>query len=140
VWNWLRRRTNPRTKPTESDLKGAPNSPRTKTYSANTGYVYQYVYRGYRKISEGVSGTEYVFTATRDRVNNFSIRIRLLDSALAQCAGAAGRELLGAEHYALAKMTLFDVLDSAADLEELQKLLEPQGGKLEQHLRTLGRI
>jgi hypothetical protein len=140
VWNWLRRRTKPQAKPKQSDLKGAPSSPRTKTYSANTGYVYQYVYRGYREISEVGSGTEYVFSVTRDRKNSFPIKIRLLDSALASCAAGAGRELLKAEYYALAKMTLFDALDSVADENELQMPLAPQGTELEQHLRTLGRI
>jgi hypothetical protein len=140
VWNWLRRRTKPQAKPKQSDLKGAPSSPRTKTYSANTGYVYQYVYRGYREISQVGSGTEYVFSVTRDRKNNFPIRIQLLDGAMATCVAAAGRELLHAEHYALAKMTLFEALDSISDENELQMPLAPQGTELEQHLRTLGRI
>jgi hypothetical protein len=140
VWNWLRRRTNPQAKPKQSDLKGAPSSLRIKTYSADTGYVYQYVYRGYREISEVAPGTEYIFTVTRDRKNNFPVRIRLLDSALAMCVAAAERELLKAEHYALAKMTLFDALDSISDENELQTPLAPRGTELEQHLRTLGRI
>jgi hypothetical protein len=140
VWNWLRRRTKPQAKPKHSDLKGAPSSPRTKTYSADSGYVYQYVYQGYREISEGGFGTEYVFSVTRDRKNKFHIRIRLLESALASCAAEVGRELLKAEHYALAKMTLFEALDSISDENELQMPLEPQGTELAQHLRTLGRI
>jgi hypothetical protein len=86
------------------------------------------------------SGTEYVFLLTRDRRNWFPIRIRLFDSALAGCAAAAGRELLKAEHYALAKMSLFEALDSIIDEKELQAPLTPQGTELEQHLRTLGRI
>jgi hypothetical protein len=140
VWNWLRRRTNPPEKPKDSDLKGTPPSPRTKTYSANTGYVYQYVYRGYRQISEPAFGTEYVFAATRDRRNTFPVTIRLLDSELATCAAKTGRELLNAEHYALAKMTLFNALDSIADLQQLQAPLVPEGTELEEHLRTLGRV
>jgi hypothetical protein len=140
VWNWLRRGTKPQAQPKRPDLKGAPNSPRTKTYSADTGYVYQYVYRGYREISEVGSGTEYVFSVTRDRKNSFPIRIRLLDSAMDACTTVVGRELLRAEHYALAKMTLFDALDSISDETELQRPLTPHGAELEQHLRTLGRI
>ena len=44
-------------------LTGAPPVRRMKTYSAQSGYVYQYYYEGYRPFrSAGESGSEFVFT------------------------------------------------------------------------------
>lgn len=140
MWKWLKNRTNPQEKPADSELRGAPSSPRTKTYSANTGYVYQYVYRGYRMISDVHPGMEYVFSATRDRAFTFRIAIRLLDTALEECSRSIGREVLHAERYALAKMALFEALDHAEAVEELQRPLTPDGEEMAQHLRVLGRV
>ena len=53
---------------TETALTGAPPVRRLKTYSAQSGYVYQYYYEGYRRSPpSGESGTEFVFTISADR-------------------------------------------------------------------------
>ncbi len=113
---------------------------RTKTYSADTGYVYQYVYRGYREFFQEESGKEYVFSATRDRRHHFSITVRLLEREIVDCGRRAGRELLHAEHYALVKMTLFEALDEVSDMQQFALPLTPDALALERHLHALGRI
>ncbi len=133
IWNWFRA-----TRAPETPLKGAPAHTRTKTYSAETGYVYQYVFRGYRTLS-GPGGTEFIFETSRDRKEHFDIVIRLLDTAVAECAERIGREILGAERYALAKMTLFWAFDGL-DPGRLTGVLAPDAGQMAAHLLALGRI
>jgi hypothetical protein len=140
VWKWLNRRQAPREKIAESELKGAPRIPRTKTYSANTGYVYQYVYKGYRKFAEPEAATDYVFAVSRDRQAVFPAIIRLAVASLADCAEISGREILAAEQYALAKMTLFAAFDRVATMEEWQTPMSATGSEMVAHLRALGRI
>ena len=133
IWNWFRAGRAP-----TSPLKGAPAHARTKTFSAETGYVYQYVFRGYRSLRD-LAGTEFIFEASRDRTERFEVTVQLLDSALAGCAERIAREILSKERYALAKMTLFRAFD---ELEpgNLTGVLVPDANQMEAHLRTLGRI
>jgi len=140
VWRWLKSRTNPREKTAESGLRGAPGVARTKSYSAETGYVYQYVYRGFRKIPDPPFGTDYIFSVSRDRKVVFPATIRLLDTALTDCAVVSGREILNVEQYALAKMALFAGFDRIDTMEEWQKPLTPEGSEMADYLRALGRI
>ncbi len=133
IWNWFQAG-----RASGSPLKGAPAYARTKTFSAETGYVYQYVFRGYRSLRDP-AGTEYIFETSRDRSERFEVTVRLLDSALAECGERIGREILSKERYALAKMTLFRAFD---ELEpgNLTGVLVPDASQMEAHLRTLGRI
>jgi len=140
VWNWIKSRKSSAVKASEPELKGTPAAPRTKTYSAETGYVYQYVYRGYRKLTEPSGGTDYVFSVSRDRQAMFPAAVRLFSAALEACAELTGREILPAEQYAVAKMTLFAAFDRIAVMEEWQAPLTPTGSEMAEHLRTLGRI
>ena len=140
VWNWMKSRRNSAEIPAEPELKGAPAVPRTKTYSAETGYVYQYVYKGYRKLTEPPAGIDHVFSVSRDRQAVFPATIRLFSAALEDCAELSGREILSAEQYAVAKMTLFAAFDRIGAMDEWQAPLTPTGGEMAEHLRTLGRI
>jgi hypothetical protein len=140
MWKWFRgRRAVKDSGPGGPELKGAPAHARTKTYSAESGFVYQYVYRGYRRMSDDL-GMEHVFEASRDRQAHFPVTVHLLDAEVARCARAVGRELIGAERYALVKMSLFEALDEFADLPAFEKPLTPDAVKMEEFLRTLGRI
>lgn len=140
LWKWLRRtRTiQPAALPPDQ-LKGAPPHARTKTYSAETGFVYQYVYRGYRPTPK-ILGTEHVFEANRAGAHPFRVTIHLLDTELAHCAEAIGRQVIAAERYALVKMTLLAAFDEFADLPTLSTPLVPDATSMQEHLRTLGRI
>jgi hypothetical protein len=140
MWKWFTRRRASQAKPSEDQaLKGAPVHARMKTYSAETGYVYQYVYRGYRPMREG-GGVEHVFEATRGRGQQFRIIVHLLDPEVAQCARAVGRDLIGGERYALVKMSLFTALDDFTELAQFEEPLTPSANQMERYLRVLGRI
>jgi hypothetical protein len=94
---WLRRLGRRGQQP---PLTGAPAVRRLKTYSAASGYVYQYVYEGHR-------GTEYFFQASADRRTYFSVVVILSHATLETSA----RELDSTERYAVAKMALFRAFD-----------------------------
>ena len=93
-------------------LTGAPPVRRLKTYSAQSGYVYQYYYEGQRPWqSSGESGTEFVFAVSADRKSWRPSRVLLGDGAVRAWEAAHGRELSATERYAIAKMALFQAFD-----------------------------
>ena len=93
-------------------LSGTPAVRRLKTYSAQSGYAYQYFYEGHRPFrSGGESGTEFVFSITADRKNWHSTSVLLGDGAVGEWQAAHQRELSSTEQYAIAKMSLFQAFD-----------------------------
>jgi hypothetical protein len=100
--SWLRKKSAP--------LRGAPAVRRQKTYSAQSGYVYQYFYEGQRRIS-AEHGTEYVFNVSHDRKTANQISIFINDEAMQSWQKESGRTLSGTERYAIAKMALFQAFD-----------------------------
>lgn len=92
---------------------------RTKTYSAPTGYVYQYHFEEIRSGQRraGWEGSEYVFVVSRDRKHNFAVPVFFRRAALDACARTSGRPLTGTEAYAAVKMRLFRAFDELEDLE-----------------------
>jgi hypothetical protein len=85
---------------------------RVKSYSAATGYVYQYYfYEVEKKKRDGVAGTEYVYMASVDRKHVFPVRIFVSKAALEKLSARTGREFTGTEEYAVAKMRLFQAFD-----------------------------
>ncbi len=113
---------------------------RIKTYSAGTGYVYQYHFDEVRSPRQrgGEDGSEYVFLASRDRKTTFPIPIFLRRTALAAWAQAHGRELSGSEQYAAVKMRLFHFFDEAEDAEAEQMAVEVTAENISELLATLG--
>jgi hypothetical protein len=96
----------------EAPLTGAPPIRRLKTYSAQSGYVYQYCYEGQRPFQQaGGSGTEFVFAVSADRKSWRASKVLLPDSAVAAWEAAHARELSSTERYAVAKMALFQAFD-----------------------------
>jgi hypothetical protein len=113
--NWLRKKSSP--------LSGAPAVRRQKTYSAESGYVYQYFYEGQRRTSSQ-QGTEYVFNVSHDRKTSSQISVFINDEAMQSWQQESGRTLSTTEKYAIAKMALFQAFDeretpeaAAADVE-----------------------
>jgi len=91
---------------------------RVKSYSAATGYVYQYYFYEVQKTRRGFSsGTEYVYMVSVDRRKVFPLGIFIKQSAIEKWGRAAGRPLSGTEEYAVAKLRLFQALDESTDLE-----------------------
>jgi hypothetical protein len=99
---------------------------RTKTYSAETGYVYQYHFEVVRSPQQrdGRDGSEYVFIASRDRKTTFPVPVFLRRQALAAWAEAHGRALTGSEQYAAVKMRLFRFFDETEDAEKDSRQVE----------------
>jgi hypothetical protein len=89
---------------------------RIKSYSAASGFVYQYQFQDVHPASRaGVSGNEYVYYVSADRKTMFPIRILVRRDALENWTKQTGRGLTGTEEYALAKMRLFEALDEVDD-------------------------
>ena len=91
---------------------------RVKSYSAATGYVYQYYFFEVQKTRRGfASGTEYVYIVSVDRKSVFPLRIFVRGDAVEKWSRAAGRALSGTEEYAAAKMRLFQALDEIEQID-----------------------
>jgi hypothetical protein len=92
---------------------------RVKSYSAATGYVYQYYFYEVEKVKRGrAEGTEYVYMASVDRKHVFPMRIFVSKEALEKWSTRTSRKFTGTEEYALAKMRLFQAFDEIEGLAE----------------------
>ena len=123
--------------PEELPLKGKPRVRREKAYSADTGYVYQYFYEGYRESGTGEeAGNEYVFTVSSDRASSFTITLSLSHRTLETWQQNHQRELNATEQYALVKMALFQIFDERANLSESTEVAVTSDD-IEEHAVTL---
>jgi hypothetical protein len=94
---------------------------RVKSYSAATGYVYQYYFYEVTKTRRnGAAGADYVYIVSVDRKKAFPLRIFVQREGIEKWRRAAGRDLTGTEEYAVAKMRLFQALDEIAEIESSQ--------------------
>ncbi len=90
---------------------------RVKSYSAATGYVYQYFFYEVLKSRRGFSaGTEYVYMVSVDRQKVFPLRVFVRGEAVEKWSKSVGRAMTGTEEYAVAKMRLFQAFDEVEDL------------------------
>lgn len=90
---------------------------RIKSYSAATGFVYQYCFVEVQRARRGLSlGTEYTYIVSVDRHENFPLSVFVRQSAADKWAKRQGRKLTGTEEYAVAKMRLFQAFDEMEDL------------------------
>jgi hypothetical protein len=92
---------------------------RLKTYTGQTGYVYQYYFVGKRAALEGdpeSPSTEYVFDVTSDRKTTFAVSIFLPPQALDGWAASRGRSLSEPERYAAAKLRLMQAFDEIPNM------------------------
>jgi hypothetical protein len=108
--------------------------PRLKTYSAESGYVYQYTFAGQRAKE---SGTEYVFEVSRDRNSRFRASILVADAVTRSWQETHGRELISGERYAIAKLALQRFLDRGETVNESVEIT-PGADEAEQILADLG--
>ena len=96
-------------------LTGAPAVRRLKSYSAQSGYVYQYFYEGQRPFrSGGESGIEFVFSVSADRKAFHPVSVLVSESALLGWEQAHDHTLSSTERYAISKMALFQAFDERA--------------------------
>ena len=112
---------------------------RIKSYSAATGYVYQYHFEEVRPEQRrgGREGTEYVYVVSRDRKHTFLVPVFLRREAAARWAETHGRPLNGTEEYAAAKMRLFAAFDEIAELEAGRLAIEVTSENVEELLAPL---
>ncbi len=90
---------------------------RIKSYSAATGYVYQYCFVEVRQARRGFSsGTEYIYIVSVDRQENFPLAVFVKKSAVEKWSQKENRKLSGTEDYAIAKMRLFQAFDEIENL------------------------
>jgi len=90
---------------------------RIKSYSAESGYVYQYQFQDAHPAQQGnITGNEYIYYVSADRKKMFPVRIFVGKAALEKWGEATGLALTGTEEYAVAKMRLFQAFDEGRTL------------------------
>ncbi|MGH9681720.1 MAG: hypothetical protein ACRD4Y_17375 [Candidatus Acidiferrales bacterium] len=111
---------------------------RVKSYSAATGYVYQYYFYEVEKASRGITaGTEYVYMVSVDRKHVFPVKVFVVKEALDQWSASCGQQLTGTEEYAVAKMRLFQAFDEIEGLAAKAPDLRVDASNLEALLEKL---
>jgi hypothetical protein len=128
ILGWFRKKPAP--------LAGRPTVRRQKTYSAQTGYVYQYFYEGHRP-SSSERGTEYVFDISADRKTSAPTSVLVSDAAVESWQNQSGRILSGTEKYAIAKMALFQALDERQTPEAMGEPVRVRPADIQSILATL---
>jgi hypothetical protein len=97
---------------------------RIKSYSAATGFVYQYQVQDVRPAPPGPRpGNEFIYYVSADRKTMFPVRIFVSRPSLERFTKQTGRVLTGTEEYAVAKMRLFQALDEVGDFAKSRPML-----------------
>lgn len=122
-----RRRTAP--------LTDAPPIRRPKTWSARSGYVYQYVYEGNRKRARD---TEYLFQVAWGREAPLAVRVVLPDDVIQEWESAHEVRLRWNERHGIAKMALFQAFDERANPAHMRAAVLVRRADLEAIVETLG--
>jgi hypothetical protein len=112
----------------KSQLSGVPAVRRLKTYSAESGYVYQYYFEGKRE------SAAFVFSVSADRRNWREITVVLTDSP----PTVRERVLTSTDLYAVAKIALFASFDRCVSPSELQDLIHVRECELQEVADRLG--
>jgi hypothetical protein len=92
---------------------------RVKTYTAQTGYVYEYYFVGKRPALAGdplFPAIEFIFDVSPDRKSVFAVSVFLPPPALESYAAEHGRSLSDPEQYAAVKLRLLQAFDEVADM------------------------
>jgi hypothetical protein len=93
-----------------------------KTYSAASGYVYQYVFAGQRPSTRPRHpGVEYAFEVTYDRKTTHRVWVFVADAAIEPWQQLNGRALTNSERYGVSKIALRNAFDERAP----SRILEP---------------
>ena len=132
--DWLRKHF--RSEP--APLAGQPEVRRPKTYSADSGYVYEHYYEGYRAAtSDGETGAEHVFQVSADRKAWSPVSVFLPDAAVAWWERTHGRALSATERYAVVKMGLFRAFDDRDRPSRMKEEVRLRETDLEDIVETL---
>ena len=120
-------------------LTGAPAVRRLKTYSAQSGYVYQYYYEGQRPFREAAdAGSEYVFSISADRKKWHQTSVLLSDQAIRDWEQRHARDLSSTERYAVCKIALFHAFDERPAPEQMKAEIRVRSADVEGIIDSLG--
>jgi hypothetical protein len=109
----------------EPPLEGTYSTGRPRTYSADSGYVYEYSFTGFRRTRRGHDQyTEYVFDVTGGRLERVAVAILLPQDQLREWT-ARDRDLTASERFGIAKLTLKRALDRFPNPRSLQAEVIP---------------
>jgi len=114
---------------------------RIKTYTGQTGYVYQYYFVGKRPALESdpeAPATEFIFDVTSDRKTTYAVSIFLGPEALEGWAGSRGRALSEPEQYAGVKLRLMQAFDEIPDMRKDGRRLRLEAERLATLLESIG--
>jgi hypothetical protein len=112
---------------------------RLKTYTAQTGYVYQYYFVGKRRaLPNEIPGTEYVFDVSADRKTRFAVSVFVSDTATAAWSTSHRRPLRDPEEYAAAKLRLRLGFDEIQDMMAEGRRLAVEAPQLDRFLSGIG--
>lgn len=132
MFGWLKNRR-------ETPLSGAPAVRRQKSYSAQSGYVYQYFYQGNRPaIREREQGQEFVFEVTADRKTSFPVSVFVSEPVVVDWQNLHSRALSPTERYAIAKMALFQAFDDRRTPGEMREEVRVRTADVQAILDILG--
>jgi len=112
---------------------------RLKTYSAQSGYVYQYFYEGHRPYGSGAaSGVEFVFSIYADRKSWHPTSVLMPEEAITSWQNVHSRELSSTERYAIAKLALFQAFDDRAAPDRMHEEIRVRPADVDGIVETLG--
>ncbi|MGD0200414.1 MAG: hypothetical protein ABSD27_06650 [Bryobacteraceae bacterium] len=135
VLDWFRRLRAIRLTP----LQGAPKVRRLKTYSAESGYVYQYFYKGYHAShAAGEPAAEHLFEVSTDRRSYSPVSVYLSRQAVESWQAKHARQLSATECYAAVKMGLFQALDERSGPDAMRQPVHLRPADFELIAETLG--
>ena len=120
-----------------SPLTGVPPIRRLKSYSAQSGYVYQYFYQGQRPLA-AERGLEFVFSASANRKTWQPVSVLVTDQALAEWENSHAHPLSATERYAVAKLALFQAFDERSTPELMTVEVRLRAADVAAILDTLG--
>jgi hypothetical protein len=120
-------------------LTGAPAVRRMKTYSAQSGYVYQYFYDGHREYRSGDDrGVEFVFSVSSDRKLWRPSAVLVSEKAIQAWEQAHARQLTLTERYAVAKLALFQAFDERPDPARMRDEVRVRQADVDGIIESLG--
>ena len=97
-----------------------------KTYTAQSGYVYEYYFVGEREALAGdpdAPAREFIFDVTADRKQMVAVSVFVKPAALDAWTSRHNRSLTGAEQYAAAKMRLLRGFDETERIREHTRMV-----------------
>lgn len=111
---------------------------RVKTYTAQTGYVYEYYFVGEREaLNPDTHATEYVFDVISDKRAKYSVSVLLHREGLLAWESSHGRKLSAPERYAAAKLRLQQGFDEIQDMLMEGRVLQVGADNIEGVLSPL---